>query len=611
MWQMKSVVSPSRAPLMAALAVFTAATVVGPSVAQAEPSAPFCMVVLHNNDGESELLPESSGSADFGGVARFASVVQALRADAATRPLVAGQPCVKRGTLMLSSGDNFLAGSEFDASLAKGVPFFDSVALDTVRYDASAIGNHEFDFGPDVLADFITGFQRSGPFISANLDLSGEPRLQALEAAGRIAKSTVRTLAGEKIGIVGATTERLPTISSPRNVKVLPVVETVQAEIDALTNAGVNKIIFISHLQSIEEDKLVLAELRGVDIAIAGGGDDLLANPDDVLIPGDKSVGPYPLLVADADGIEIPVITTAGSYGYVGRLMVSFDDDGNVTGIDDASGPVRVAGGSEPDAVAANARIERTVVTPVRTAVETLATTVVGNTAVGLDGRRTQVRTVETNLGNLIADALLWQAEQLAASFGMPKPDVALQNGGGIRNNDIRGPGDLTGKDVADILPFANFVAIAPAIPREQFKLILENAVSRVAFTDGRFAQIAGFRMEWDPARTPLILDTDGNITQEGERVRNVVLVDGDGTALATIVKDGEVVSGDPVVVASIDFLFRGGDQYPYDGAPFTSVGVTYQRALSNYMATGLGGMVTASDYPQGGEGRITRTPAP
>jgi hypothetical protein len=69
----------------------------------------------------------------------------------------------------------------------------------------------------------------------------------------------------------------------------------------------------------------------------------------------------------------------------------------------------------------------------------------------------------------------------------------------------------------------------------------------------------------------------------------------------------GSVVPGEALTIATIDFLARGGDQYPYRGAPFTTLGVTYAQALQNYIEVGLSGVVRAADYPFGGEGRITR----
>jgi 5'-nucleotidase len=76
-----------------------------------------------------------------------------------------------------------------------------------------------------------------------------------------------------------------------------------------------------------------------------------------------------------------------------------------------------------------------------------------------------------------------------------------------------------------------------------------------------------------------------------------------------SIVAGGAVVPGADVTIATIAFLARGGDQYPYRGAPFTALGVTYQQALFNYIVSGLGGAITAADYPEGGEGRITELP--
>jgi 5'-nucleotidase len=241
------------------------------------------------------------------------------------------------------------------------------------------------------------------------------------------------------------------------------------------------------------------------------------------------------------------------------------------------------------------------VVDPVEAAVAELIETVIGTSEVALDGVRNTVRTKETNEGNLIADALKWQAAQLAAGYGVPEPDVALQNGGGIRNNTILPAGDITVLDTFHMVPFPNFVTIVPGIPRVQFKEIMENAVSRVEFGSGRFAQISGFTMVYDPTGTDQELDADGNVVTPGTRVQEIVLNDG-----TPIVGGGAVIPGAGLTVATIDFLARGGDQYPYRGAPFTLLGTSYQQALANYIADGLGGLITAAQYPEGGEGRIT-----
>ncbi|MCX7976934.1 MAG: 5'-nucleotidase C-terminal domain-containing protein, partial [Bellilinea sp.] len=200
--------------------------------------------------------------------------------------------------------------------------------------------------------------------------------------------------------------------------------------------------------------------------------------------------------------------------------------------------------------------------------------------------------------------ALRWQAAQLARLYGVSVPQVALQNGGGIRNASVIPAGNITELTTFSILPFANFVSIVEGISRQQFKEILENAVSRVEFGDGRFAQVSGFRFTWNPAGTPQVLDSSGNVVTVGSRVVDVFLDDG-----TQIVADGSVIPGPDLTVATIDFLARGGDQYPFRGATFTTVGVTYQQYLRNYIQAGLGGVITSAQYPEGGQGRITRLP--
>jgi 5'-nucleotidase len=234
------------------------------------------------------------------------------------------------------------------------------------------------------------------------------------------------------------------------------------------------------------------------------------------------------------DGTPVPVVTTAGQYRYVGRLVAGFNKAGDVVAIVDGSGPVRVAGGANFDAVTPDPEVQARVVDPVEAGLAGLASNVIAALQVDLDGRRSEVRSRETNEGNLLADALLWQAQQLAASFGVALPDVALQNGGGIRNDAIVPAGPFTELETFNIAPFPNFVSVIENISRDQFKEILENAVSRTAGSPpdpgggtGRFAQIAGFSFEYDPTGTGIVLDANQNVVTPGTRVRNVTLDDG------------------------------------------------------------------------------------
>ena len=87
---------------------------------------------------------------------------------------------------------------------------------------------------------------------------------------------------------------------------------------------------------------------------------------------------------------------------------------------------------------------------------------------------------------------------------------------------------------------------------------------------------------------------------QPGRRVRDLALSHG-----TVIVMDGEVLPGPGLNVATLDFLAGGGDQYPFGDASFTQLGIPYQQALCNYVEQDLDGVISADQYPEGGEGRI------
>ena len=543
----------------------------------------FTLTILHNNDGESKLLPNEDRG--FPGVARFAALIKLMQAGAAAQ---------SDGVITLTSGDNFLASQELGVSLAREGPLYDSVALSGL-YDAMALGNHDFDMGPEVTARFILGFTPPVTFLSANVDFSAEPALQALVDSGTLAASTVIETGGQRVGVIGAVTPQLPNISSPRNAVVSDVLAAVQAEAASLTADGVNKIILVSHLQDVAEEVALVADLADVDVVIAGGGDDLLRNDGDTCMPDDEPAGPYPMLVTDSTGTDVPVITAPGGYRCIGALGVTFDAGG---GIVNASGQsVGVSFAVTPDPA-----VQSSVIEPLAAAVAEVDADVIGTSEVDLDGRRPMVRTTATNQGNLHADALRATAANLAASFGSPVPDVAVQNGGGIRNDAVIPAGDITTGDTWDIAPFSNFVVVG-TVPRETFHVLLEQAVDRIPGAGGQFAQVSGFTLTYDPSAPARETARDGDCSlagNAGSRVRDVVLDDG-----TVIVRDGAVVPGDAVVLATIDFLANGGDCYPLSGIEFTKLGVSYQQAVANYIATDLAGSITAADYPVGGAGRI------
>ncbi|MEL7160939.1 MAG: 5'-nucleotidase C-terminal domain-containing protein, partial [Bacteroidota bacterium] len=543
---------------------------------------PLTLRILHNNDGESKIVADTlDDGRPFGGADRFLTVLEDLRDDGVA-------------SVTLSSGDNYLPGKAFNASLARpaGSPLYDSEVLNAIGYDALVIGNHDFDFGPDILQRVVEETAPSGAtFLSANLDFSAEPGLQALVNAGRIAKSEIVEVAGQPIGVIGLTTTSLPTISTPRGVEVdSNLVAIAQGEIDSLTGLGVSKIILISHLQDVDEEIMLAGQLEGIDVIIAGGGDELLTNDPANALGGLTVDGDYPRRVQDAVDSTVYIVTTPGEYRYVGNLTVDFDEDGFITGIDEDSDVVPVVGDIDGDPAITP------IVDSINLFVADLAANIIATTEVDLNGLRASVRTIETNQGNLITDAYLWFFDEVSDQFDFDPslPVIAVQNGGGIRDDEVIAAGsDISEEKTFDILPFSNFVSVLEPLTPTELKSVLENSVSRIPDRSGRFLQVAGFELVYDTIGTP-----------DASRVIEVTLDDG-----TPIVRNGTVLADAPsVYVVTNSFTADGGDDYDEFGAKsFVNIGPSYQRVLFDYLVAedGVDGVITAEQYPAGGEGRI------
>lgn len=516
--------------------------------------APFELTVLHSNDGESALLPND----DDPGVARFIADLQLAQLGASVD---AGDTVRRQVTVF--SGDAFLAGPELNASTS-GDTFFDALVYLAGGYDAMTVGNHEFDFGPDLLADFI---EASTPlqFVSANLDVAGEPRLAAFEDEGRLAASTTIRRAGRDIAVVGATTEDLPTLTSPGNVVATDVADAVIAEVAAVRAAGAEIVILSSHLQDINNELALAAELSGVDAIVGGGG-------------GEDIRDTYPLVAEDADGDDVPVVTVPGNYRDVGRLVLEVATDGDITVGDGSALELVELDGPRNELMA------EAVEAPVAAFVADLAETVVASTEVPLDGRRESVRARETNLGDLLADGMLASARSRAASFGVPEADVAIQNGGGVRNESVLPVGDITALTTFNVAPFGNFLAV-DTIDGELLRDVIEHGLAGLPGPAGQFAQWAGvdFRYDEDLAA--------------GSRITTATVTRADGSTYE-LVTDGvtnPTAADEDFTIAGLNFTLNGGDGFPFD-ATFTTLGITDQQVFADHLASL--GTVTASQYP-------------
>jgi predicted extracellular nuclease/2',3'-cyclic-nucleotide 2'-phosphodiesterase (5'-nucleotidase family) len=561
-------------------------------------AAAFTLQLFHLSDQE-------GGIAALQDADNLSAVLNALRAQDIDGDGVAGYAA----TLTLSSGDAFIPGVFFSASAdiygAPGVA--DILIQNELGIQAIAFGNHEFDRGTALLNTLITGGGLPGftgtafPYLSANLDFSTDPNLAALVVPGgqaplpaTISSSVVLEAGGEPIGVIGATTPTLGTISSPGGVGVNPapfggapteaeldaLAAIIQAEVDALTAQGIDKIVLLSHMQQIGIEAALATRLSGVDIIVAGGSNTRLFDADDTPRPGDSVQGTYPQFITGADGNLTVLVNTDGGYKYVGRLVVDFDAAGNILPGYDPS----ISGAYRTDAAGVAALGAEALVDPeidaITDALEAVIIAQDGNffgiTDVFLNGARSSVRVQETNLGNLTADANLAFAQSVDDTVVL-----SFKNGGGIRNSIGRTevpPGGtepeflppegnpLTGKpdggisqtDIQNALSFNNGLTLLD-VTREGLLQILEHGVAASSPDDanqqGRFPQVSGLQFSFDLTRPP------------GDRIVNAAIVDAAGTPIATLARNGQLV-GDPnetFRIVTLDFLAGGGDGYPFD----------------------------------------------
>jgi 5'-nucleotidase len=206
-----------------------------------------------------------------------------------------------------------------------------------------------------------------------------------------------------------------------------------------------------------------------------------------------------------------------------------------------------------------------------------------------------------------VADGFLTAVNRTAAADGRPVANVAFSNGGGIRTSIAAG--DITEKSTFDVLPFDNVLVTVPNVSPARLKELMEWGVAaRTAdenVGNGRFPQIAGFKIVAKLSGTPQAQDANFNVTTPGTRIESITLDDG-----TKIVENGAVVAGAPNVnIATTNFTANNGDSYPFRDLKGVAAGVPYQQSLDDYIVNELAGTVTAAQYPAGGKGRIVINP--
>lgn len=449
-------------------------------------------IFLHQSDAakgfyELSIMHTNDTHANVASAAKRVTAVKEFRAQ-------------KPDALLLDAGDVFSGTLYFNEFLGQA----DLEFMNYLNYDAMTFGNHEFDLGSSdeghkALADFVTNAQF--PFVSANADFSQDSLFNGLFNSGTIAENPedgkiynaiIKEVNGEKVGIFGLTTEETAEISSPGSVVFTNYIEEARNSVEALEAQGVNKIVALTHLgydDNIEFDNdLELAkQVEGIDIIVGGHTHTKLSGPS--FITEGKT--------------EPTIIVQASEYGkFLGTLSVDFDENGKVTAYEGEL--VDVAAKAE-DAEAAE------MLAPYKDQIEALQQQSIGVSAeISLDGERADVRTRETNLGNLITDGMLAKAKAIN-----PDTVIAVTNGGGIRASINEG--DITLGEVLTTMPFGNTLGIMNLRGSEIVEA-LEHSVSMAPEQSGAFLHVSGLKFVYDSTKPAYdrvvsveVKDSEGN----------------------------------------------------------------------------------------------------
>ena len=412
----------------AALAAALAAA--GPA-ARAEP---VTLTVVHVND-----LDRLDGSGGYGGVARLATVVKEVRANA-------------RHVLVTHGGDAISPSllSSFD----QGAHMID--LFNRIGFDAMALGNHEFDFTPTVTVERIA--EAGFPMLSNN----------AVEPDGTLIDGVTEHLLVEagryRVGVFGLTTATTAVKSSPAPVTFRPAAEVAAEQAKKLREAGADLVIALAHTDRAEDAELM--RQGAVDLLLSGDDHDMKVEvgADTTFVESGeqaKFVTIVDVAMDTVEGRRGPRFVWHPSVRIVNTRFVDPDPD------------------LQPVVEGYLSRLSEELDVEI------------GSTAVELDSRRAVVRGRETGLANLIVDAM-------RAATGA---DVALTNGGGIRGDRVYAPGAvLTRRDVQSELPFGNSTVVLE-VTGADLLAALEVGVAGVEEGFGGFPHVSGMTYRFDASK--------------------------------------------------------------------------------------------------------------
>ncbi|HOV85531.1 MAG TPA: bifunctional UDP-sugar hydrolase/5'-nucleotidase [Syntrophobacteraceae bacterium] len=409
-----------------------------PGVCGAEP---VDLTILHVNDLHGHILPFTEKSVHeqepVSGAAALAAMIQRERE---RNP---------EGTLLLSAGDMF-QGAPI-STVFHGKPVLE--IMNHLRFDAMTLGNHEFDWGRDVLGELTTAARF--PFLSANLkDREGRYLPGVMPYA-------LFTRKGICTGVVGVTTRELAFRTKPSNVEDLTIEDpaaVLPSVLQEMKNRGAQLLVVLSHC-GLQADMDLAVEVPGIHVIV--GGDSHTVLPD-------------PMKVGEA------LIVQAGYYGmYLGVLDLSFDPSTSRVARYTQKGELKpVLSGPDRPADPQVASMIR----EYETRFDARFNQAIGQTAVDL----VRQRHAESNFGDLVTDVM---REATGAQ-------IAFQNGGGIRTDVYKGP--ITLGQLYSALPFDNYLVLMDLTGKQVLELLEQSAALAV-----QILQVSGLTVVYDLSRPP------------------------------------------------------------------------------------------------------------
>lgn len=384
--------------------------------------------ILHINDfhGFAEPYIPLGSNEMMGGIAYLAAKADALRKE--------------KPTLLLSAGD-MIQGNNW-ANLFQGESVIE--LMNAMEFDAMVLGNHEFDFGQEVLKKRIS--EARFPVLMANV--------QGLDM---LKPFIIREISGVRIAIIGVVTDDTPETTHPRNVaglKFVPPADTLEKYVKELCSKA-DIIIVLSHI-GYSADRMLAEKVGGIDVIVGGHSH--------TKIERQVTVGKT-------------VVVQAWEHGKALGVLDLTVKDGKITGFEGHLEEIKPVRGAEDRAALA-------IVEKYKQKVDAVLNEKVGETEVDLDGEN--VRRKETNLGDLVADVM----RQVSGA------DMAIVNSGAIRTSIKKG--EIRVKDIYSVLPFNNYI-VAIRLTGKQIREALEHGVSAIEEGSGRFPQVSGLSFTFAP----------------------------------------------------------------------------------------------------------------